>query len=80
MEKHDPPPTPNHAAAYFASQHTNPSNVHGASADDNASTAPQYDGIEGVRHVEGAENDEVPPAYHQLTIGNGDVSAEVSST
>lgn len=75
-QKQNPPPASDHP--YFAPQQINSSSIDDGTADEDASIFPNYEGIEAVTAIERTE-DEVPPAYHLLTIGNGDVSAEVMS-
>jgi hypothetical protein len=77
MEK-DSPPGIGHAAAYHSSRSTNPSSTDFSSADGNVSAISYYPGLEVVPDDAVADrNLEAPPAYHQLTIGDGDISAEV---
>lgn len=57
-------PSVGHAAAYYHSGVSNPSNVEYSLADDSSTN---FGG-------------EAPPAYHQLTIADGEISAEVMRT
>lgn len=74
-------PPVGHAAAYYHSASPNQSNIEYSLADDNPSVVPYYDGIEVVPDDSSASFDhEAPPAYHQLTIADGGISAEVMRT
>jgi hypothetical protein len=73
-------PSVGHATAHYHSTFPYQSNIE-YSLDDNASVIPHYDGIEAVP-TDSSTNfeDDLPPAYHQLTIANGGISAEVMRT
>ena len=64
--------------AYQSTGNSNSPSIEYSTADDNASTIPHYSRLEIESHdADTILEDDVPPAYHQLVVGDGDVSAEV---
>jgi hypothetical protein len=81
MEKDIPPPSPGYASVYQASNHANPSDIEYTSTIDHASVIDHSFGIEHAPdNVNTGLDGDAPPAYHQVSVEGGNISAEVMRT
>jgi hypothetical protein len=78
MEKDNPPSSPGHASLYHASNPDNPSDVEYPPISNRSSAIEHSVGIElAPDNADAGPDDEAPPAYHQVSIEGGNISAEV---
>jgi hypothetical protein len=78
MGKENPPSSPGYASLYHASNPVNPFGVEYASTTDQASVIDHPFGIEHAPdNADASPDGEMPPAYHQVSIEGGNISAEV---
>ena len=78
MEKENPPPSPGYASLYQASNSTNPSDIEYPPTSDHTPVIDHSFGIERAPdNADTGLDGEAPPAYHQVSIEGGNISAEV---